>query len=397
MAGMGLQAAYGAQGGQDALQRLLAQRMQAAAAQRQIQQQEFENSLKTREADESSAFRAKQLAGQDEDRQYTRANQLVDELAPNQSIDPQAVGMLRSTGRGSLVSDNAPNAAQGFLMSGGAPDYVPGQQPGSVFRGTATQLEQQSDNERARQQYASEQAYRDASQAETGRHNRAMENKTPGSAPKEPNIVYDKQGNARAMRWNGTGYEEIPVPSWLAAPNRTTKPVTPAERQTLAYFQRMLQAEKNARAVEDKLGGTDLAAQQYAPGWLENWLQSEEGQQYSQAQRQYTEARLRKESGAAIPPQEFDSDRKTNFRIAGDMPDVLPQKRNSRLQTIRGTGNAAGRAIEEYYGEGVTLDDLLKEFADGGGLVPMVAPDGRKLNVPADKVAEMEAHGAKRQ
>lgn len=32
-----------------------------------------------------------------------------------------------------------------------------------------------------------------------------------------------------------------------------------------------------------------------------------------------------------------------------------------------------------------------------GGMVSMVAPDGRKLSVPADKVAELEAKGAKRQ
>jgi hypothetical protein len=32
----------------------------------------------------------------------------------------------------------------------------------------------------------------------------------------------------------------------------------------------------------------------------------------------------------------------------------------------------------------------------GGGTVAMVAPDGRALNVPADKVAELEAKGAKR-
>jgi hypothetical protein len=170
-------------------------------------------------------------------------------------------------------------------------------------------------------------------------------------------------------------------------PNRPARPVTGAERQTLNYFNRMLEAERQARKVEETLGGGDLAAQQYAPGWLENWLQSKEGQAYTQAQRTYTEARLRKESGAAIPPNEFETDRKTNFRIAGDAPDLLPQKRGSRLTTLRGLGNASGRALQEFYGENVTLDDLLKEFADqqggskGGG--PKVGdvktfPNGRK-------------------
>jgi hypothetical protein len=34
--------------------------------------------------------------------------------------------------------------------------------------------------------------------------------------------------------------------------------------------------------------------------------------------------------------------------------------------------------------------------APAGGMQRMRAPDGRMLNVPADKVAEMEAHGATR-
>jgi hypothetical protein len=153
-------------------------------------------------------------------------------------------------------------------------------------------------------------------------------------------------------------------------PNRPARPVTGAERQTLNYFNRMLEAERNARAVEDKVNGTDLAASEMAPGFIENWLKSKEGQQYSQAQRTYTEARLRKESGAAIPPGEFDSDRRTNFRAMGDKPESLKQKRGSRLQTLKGIGNASGRALQEYYGEGATLDELLKEFADAQAQAP---------------------------
>ena len=171
---------------------------------------------------------------------------------------------------------------------------------------------------------------------------------------------------------------------------------TGADRNTLNFFRRMVEAERNARAVEDKLGGRDLAAQQYAPGWLENWLQSSEGQAYTQAQRMYTEARLRKESGAAIPQSEFDTDRKTNFRIAGDSPELLAQKRRSRLETMRGIGNAAGRGFQEFYGDNQNLDDLLSEFEDKNAPVAMVAPDGRPLSVPPEKVAEMEARGAKR-
>lgn len=175
-----------------------------------------------------------------------------------------------------------------------------------------------------------------------------------------------------------------------------TRPSIGAEKNALNFFNRMLEAEKNARAVEDKLSPRDVAASEYAPAFLENWLKSPEGQAYTQAQRTFTEARLRKESGAAIPQGEYDTDRKTNFRVAGDKD--LTQKRGSRLQLLRGLGTSAGRALQEFYGEGATLDNLLRDFAPAaaGGAVPMLAPDGRELMVPADKVADMEAAGAKR-
>ena len=69
-------------------------------------------------------------------------------------------------------------------------------------------------------------------------------------------------------------------------------------------------------------------------------------------------------SGAAVPPAEYENDRRTNFRIAGDAPDIVKQKRGSRVQTMRGIGNSAGRALQEFYGQDASLDSLLGEFAD---------------------------------
>jgi hypothetical protein len=155
------------------------------------------------------------------------------------------------------------------------------------------------------------------------------------------------------------------------APNRPPKPITGAERQAVSYFNRMLEAERNARGVEGKLTGVDLGAAEAAPDFLENWLKSKEGQAYTQAQRTFTEGRLRKESGAAVPPGEYDNDRRTNFRIANDDPATIKQKRGSRVATMRGIGNSAGRALQEFYGNDATIDSLLSEFADQEGAAPM--------------------------
>lgn len=162
--------------------------------------------------------------------------------------------------------------------------------------------------------------------------------------------------------------------------------VTGAERQTLAYFNRMLDAERNARAVENDASGWDIGVSNSSmvPGFLENFLKSDAGQKYTQAQRMFTEARLRKESGAAIPENEFANDRRMNFRQPGEKPDSIAQKRRSRLETIRGTGNAAGRALQEYYGKDATLDSLLREFADQqGGTIRARDPQGKLHEAPA--------------
>lgn len=147
---------------------------------------------------------------------------------------------------------------------------------------------------------------------------------------------------------------------------QAARAVTGQERKVLGFFQRMLEAERNARAVEEKLGAQDFAAE-YAPGeWLENFFRTPEGQQYAQAQRTFTEGRLRKESGAAINKDEYDKDRTTNFKRPGDTPEAIKQKRAARLITLRGAGNEAGKALQEFYGADASLDALLKEFADGG-------------------------------
>ena len=157
------------------------------------------------------------------------------------------------------------------------------------------------------------------------------------------------------------------------------KPPTGADRNTLNYFRRMLEAERNARAVEDNVSPTrDLATAEVPmlPEMLENFIRTPEGRRYVQAQRMFTEARLRKESGAAIPENEFSNDRRMNFRDPSDDAKTIAQKRKARLETMRGIGNASGRAFSEFYGDDQTLDSLLSEFNDDApkGAAPLSAP-----------------------
>jgi hypothetical protein len=187
----------------------------------------------------------------------------------------------------------------------------------------------------------------------------------PSEGPKQPYQWVLRNGEET--------YTNSVLPGDKQLSGRQTRPITGAERKTLGFFQRMLEAERNARAVEGQVGNRDFAAE-YAPGAaLENFLKSEAGQKYTQAQRTFTEGRLRKESGAAIPQGEYDTDRDTNFKRPGDKDESVAQKRASRLKLLRGAANESGRALQEFFGDDATIDSLLSEFTDkqppgtGGG------------------------------
>jgi hypothetical protein len=73
--------------------------------------------------------------------------------------------------------------------------------------------------------------------------------------------------------------------------------------------------------------GDSLAA---GAGALTNFTQSSGQQQVEQAQRDFINAVLRRESGAAIAPSEFENARKQYFPQIGDSPAVLKQKSDNR-------------------------------------------------------------------
>ena len=67
-----------------------------------------------------------------------------------------------------------------------------------------------------------------------------------------------------------------------------------------------------------------------------NWTQSPEQQQVEQAQRDFINAILRRESGAVISDSEFSNARAQYFPQPGDSPEVIKQKRRNRALAIEG-------------------------------------------------------------
>lgn len=110
----------------------------------------------------------------------------------------------------------------------------------------------------------------------------------------------------------------------------TGKPLTEGERMAQGYAKRAA----DSSSVIDKLGSQFTAFGAYVGEYAPNFLKSAERQQFEQAQRDFINAVLRKESGAAIAESEFENARKQYFPQVGDKPEVVEQKRNNRQNKI---------------------------------------------------------------
>lgn len=102
-------------------------------------------------------------------------------------------------------------------------------------------------------------------------------------------------------------------------------------------------AEQAHKQIEDIASQLNLSSASVAiQGKLPNPMKSSSVQQFEQAKRNFINAQLRRESGAAIQPSEFDSAEKQYFPQFGDSDEVLAQKKINRETAIAGLRNAAG-------------------------------------------------------
>jgi hypothetical protein len=132
------------------------------------------------------------------------------------------------------------------------------------------------------------------------------------------------------------------------------KPLTEGQAKANMFGTRMQEADRIlanlARSGVDRPGALKRTAEgvvgiipewagregaREAAGALTNWTQSPGQQQAEQAQRDFLNAVLRRESGAAISPSEFTSASKQYFPQAGDSDEVLAQKARNRQIAVQ--------------------------------------------------------------
>jgi len=138
-------------------------------------------------------------------------------------------------------------------------------------------------------------------------------------------VQQDKQGNI------------LPVQGYTPKQG-ASKPLTDTQAKALQFGSRMQNANDILGELETKGVTTSLpgATTGYGVGSVVNALQPQDRQRLDQAKRDFINAVLRRESGAAISPSEFDSAEKQYFPQPGEGPATRAQKKQARELSMRG-------------------------------------------------------------
>jgi hypothetical protein len=166
----------------------------------------------------------------------------------------------------------------------------------------------------------------------------------------------------------------------------TEKASSGVQKRVLNFFNRAQQADVDLEGMEPQIQEIGLAGQTWQ-ALAPNFLQTQLGQQYTAAQRAFTEARLRKDSGAAIPEQEFANDRQTYFVQPGDSKETLEQKRRARAAMLASLAFESGQALGEYVGDADEARKIVEGYKSrakkAGGRTRVIGPNGETGTVPA--------------
>lgn len=152
---------------------------------------------------------------------------------------------------------------------------------------------------------------------------------------------------AKAPKENLTYQQKLETKNRFEQEQEQFKKPTSDQRKVATFVGRIEQSENEFKALTD--AGYDRtskksAAETYTP----EAFKGENLKRQEQAERNFVNAVLRRESGAAIAPSEFESAEKQYFPRVGDTSEVLRQKAENRKIVQSGLKAEAGnRAMEE--------------------------------------------------
>ena len=156
------------------------------------------------------------------------------------------------------------------------------------------------------------------------------------------------QGKAPSgYRWTASGDLEA-IPGGPGAKAQADKPLNENQGNAMIYGTRGAQANNILESVGTQYSPMKLDIARSAskvPGGAavsNTFLLGENEQKVDQAQRNFINAILRRESGASIHDSEFENARKQYFPQQGDSEAVLAQKKANRELVIKSLGDIAG-------------------------------------------------------
>ncbi len=127
---------------------------------------------------------------------------------------------------------------------------------------------------------------------------------------------------------------------WKSNQLKKNQPLKDAEKKSRTFAERLLEAEN---VFKDLSENQDYDRSGYLSGMAAyltpEFAKSSELRSQEQAERNFINAVLRQESGAAIAESEFESAEKQYFPRAGDSAENLEQKRRNREIVIKGMMN----------------------------------------------------------
>ncbi len=169
---------------------------------------------------------------------------------------------------------------------------------------------------------------------DTAAHN---PNSTPADIYKAAGTYIVKPGTTGTVAIGG---KEIPT--------LNGKSLTDAQAQSVGYAQRLTDANSIISDIGGKFTGVlnSVSGSSYFP----NILKSADRQSFEQAQRNFVNAVLRKESGAAISPSEFANAAQQYFPQPGDSQQVIDQKTQNRNRTIENLAISANVPASAFGG-----------------------------------------------
>jgi hypothetical protein len=203
--------------------------------------------------------------------------------------------------------------------------------------------------------------------------------------------VKDANGIDHLVKLDSDGNNPTPI----SVPGQTTAPTNPFvsgkmttdQAKSGTMVDRMDQANQVITKNENindgltgYIGGSAAASPTIRDSAAFNYFASPARQATVQAQRNFVNAILRVESGAAISEQEFNNAQRQYFPQPGDSKDVIEQKRQNRIAAMRGMARQAGPAYKPPA-------DIVPKAASQGGITqeqynalpsgtPYTAPDG---------------------